>query len=166
MVVIMSKQPKGTDTATAAELGRILDLSEASIHAYARRGVIVRASRGRYRREESIRRDVRDLRTQLETAQGGSDSAALLRAEKIRVAQEQANKLALANARERGELFAADAVEREWSDMLRMLSSGLLTIPAQCGLKLPHLTQREVLVIDAEIRDKLAELGGSNGYDR
>jgi phage terminase Nu1 subunit (DNA packaging protein) len=82
------------------------------------------------------------------------------------VAQEQANKLALANARERGELFDADAVEREWSDMLRMLSSGLLTISAQCGLKLPHLTQRDVLVIDGEIRDKLAELGGSNGHAR
>jgi phage terminase Nu1 subunit (DNA packaging protein) len=162
----MSKLKNTDSTATAAELGRILDLSEASIHAYARRGVIVRASRGRYRREESIRRYVRELRAQLETAQGGSDSATLLRTEKIRVAQEQANKLALANARERGELFDADAVEREWSDMLRMLSSGLLTISAQCGLKLPHLTQRDVLVIDGEIRDKLAELGGSNGHAR
>ena len=110
----MSKLKNTDSTATAAELGRILDLSEASIHAYARRGVIVRASRGRYRREESIRRYVRELRAQLETAQGGSDSATLLRTEKIRVAQEQANKLALANARERGELFDADAVEREW----------------------------------------------------
>jgi phage terminase Nu1 subunit (DNA packaging protein) len=162
----MSKPPKGADTATAAELARILDLSEVSIHAQARRGVIIRASRGRYRRDESIRNYVRDLRAQLETARGGSDSAALLRAEKIRLAQEQANKLALENAARRGELFAADAVEREWSDMLRMVSTGLLTIPAQCGLKLPHLTQRDVLVIDTEIRDKLAELGGGNGRDR
>ena len=162
----MSKQPKSADTATAAELARTLDLSEASIHIHARRGIIIRASRGRYRRVESIRNYVRDLRGQLETARGGSDSAALLRAEKIRLAQEQANKLALANARERGELYEADVVEREWSDVLSMVSTGLLTIPAQCGLKLPHLTQRDVLVIDTEIRDKLAELGGGNGRDR
>ena len=162
----MSKPQKDADTATAAELARTLDLSEVSIHAQARRGVVIRASRGRYLRQESIRNYVRDLRVQLEAARGGSDSAALLRTEKIRLAQEQANKLALANARQRGELYDADMVEREWADILRTVSTGLLTIPAQCGLKLPHLTQRDVLVIDTEIRDKLAELGGGNGGDR
>ena len=50
--------------------------------------------------------------------------------------------------------------------MLRTVSTGLLTIPAQCGLKLPHLTQRDILVIDTEIRNKLGELGGGNGRDR
>ena len=159
----MSKRPKDADTSTAAELARTLDLSEASIHGLARRGVVVRASRGKYLREESVRRYVRELRAQLEAVKGGADSAATLRAEKIRVTKAQADAVEIKNAQKRGELLQADEVERTWSDTLRSLSTGLLTIPAQCGAKLPHLTQQDVLAIDVEIRARLVELGEGNG---
>jgi phage terminase Nu1 subunit (DNA packaging protein) len=148
---------------TAAELARTLDLSEASVHNYTRQGIIVRTGRGRYLREESIRRFVQHQRAQIEAARGGTDSATALRAEKIRLAAVQADKIAIANARERGELLVASEVEREWSDILRSVSVGMLTVAAQCGQKLPHLSRSDVVVIDGEIRAKLTELGGGNG---
>jgi phage terminase Nu1 subunit (DNA packaging protein) len=84
-----------------------------------------------------------------------------LLAEKIRLAKEQADKTALANAKARGELLPAAEVEREWAAILRDVRAAMLALPSRLQQKLPHLSAHDVAMIDREIRDVLAELGNS-----
>ena len=55
---------------------------------------------------------------------GGEASLAALRDERIRIAKEQADALALKNAEARGELLDAKAVEAEWASVLRTVRIG------------------------------------------
>jgi phage terminase Nu1 subunit (DNA packaging protein) len=69
-------------------------------------------------------------------------------------------KLAEAKLRQlSGELVEAAAVEREWTGICRMLSAGMLAVTSRVAQRLPHLTKRDLVEIDAEIRAGLTELG-------
>ncbi len=63
--------------------------------------------------------------------------------------------------RERGSLLEAEAVEHEWSDVLRTVRAGMLAVPSRVAQRLPHLTAHDVSEIDSEIRAVLAEIGTS-----
>ena len=80
-----------------------------------------------------------------------------------RLAAAQADKVELANARQRGSLVDAEAVEREWSDILRAVRAGMLAVPSRVAARLPHLTPHDVSEIDAEVRAVLSELGSIDG---
>ena len=84
-----------------------------------------------------------------------------MRSERIRIAREQADALALKNAAARGRLIEADAVEAEWSGVLRGVRAGCLAIPSRAAQRLPHLTPHDVAEIDAEVCAVLSELGSS-----
>src|SRR3954469_24426578 len=99
---------------TASELADHLGVSPRSVTELARRGIAVRAGPGRWRLRESIRRYCDDLRQR----GGGVAVAASAAAERGRLAKEQADALALKNARLRGSMLDAEAVEREWSSIL------------------------------------------------
>lgn len=80
--------------------------------------------------------------------------------ERERLAREQADAVALKNAKLRGELVPAIEVEKRWSDILRRVRSGVLAAPSRVRQTLPHLTSRDVAAIDAELRRVLDDLAG------
>lgn len=57
-----------------------------------------------------------------------------------------------------GELVAADAVAREWADILRRVRTGVLAVTSRVRAQLPHLTAQDAAVIDRELRDALSSL--------
>jgi len=66
-------------------------------------------------------------------------------------ARAMAEKVETANARQRGALLEAGAVEAEWTGVLRGVRARLLAVP----FRLPHLTPHDVSEMDAEIRAEL-----------
>ena len=131
---------------TASELADHLGVSPRSVTELGRRGIAVRAGPGRWRLRESVRRYCDDLRQR----GGGVAVAASAAAERGRLAKEQADAIALKNARLRGSLVDAEAVQREWGAVLTAVRSGCLAIPSRVGSRLPHLSPADVAAVEAE----------------
>jgi terminase small subunit / prophage DNA-packing protein len=146
------------DLAGAAVLARWLGVTDKTVRELANAGIAVRAKRGLYRLEESVRRYCEHIR-RTAAQRGGEASLAKMRDQRIRIAKEQADALALKNGAMRGELLDAKAVEREWSETLRGVRAGMLAVPSRAGARLPHLTPHDIAEIDAEVRAVLTELG-------
>jgi phage terminase Nu1 subunit (DNA packaging protein) len=140
-------------------LARWLGVTAKTVRELAKAGVAVRAGRGQYRLEESVRRYCKHVRRTASQG-GGEASLAALRDERIRIAKEQADALALKNAEARGGLLEAKAVEAEWSNILRTVRAGMLAAPSRAGSRLPHLSPHDIAEIDAEVRAVLLEVGG------
>jgi phage terminase Nu1 subunit (DNA packaging protein) len=86
-------------------------------------------------------------------------------AAKIKLANEQAEKIAVQNAAARKDLLPAKAVEAEWASILRDVRAGMLALPSRIQQRLPHLTGHDIAKIDREIRDalRLIALGEATG---
>lgn len=73
-------------------------------------------------------------------------------------------EVALAELRElevrqkRGASLDADAVAREWADILRQVRAGVLAVVSRVRAQLPHLTTHDASVIDRELRQALTAL--------
>ena len=81
--------------------------------------------------------------------------------ERARLARAQAELAETKLARQRGALLDAEAVEGEWSDILRTVRASMLAVPSRVAQRLPHLSAHDVAEIDAEVRAVLAEIGTS-----
>ncbi len=79
--------------------------------------------------------------------------------QRARLAKAQADIAELKAAHQRGALLHSEAVEREWSAILRGVRAGMLAVPSRVAQRLPHLTAHDVAEIDAKVRAVLAELG-------
>lgn len=144
---------------TAGELAGLIGVSPRSITDLAKRGIVYWADKGGgFDMSRSVRGYCEHLR-KLAAGRGGEVAIATATAERARLAKEQADHIALKNARERGALLDARVVEREWSEILRNVRAGLLAVPSRAAQRLPHLNMHDVVEIDAQIRDVLAELG-------
>lgn len=97
---------------------------------------------------------LREAASRIGTAKGNAE----LDAEKLRVQRETAEKLALANAKARGDLLDAAAVAREWSSILRDCRAAILATPARIGSRLPHLTAHDISEINRELAAALSDL--------
>jgi phage terminase Nu1 subunit (DNA packaging protein) len=126
----------------------------------ARRGIVVRAGRGTYVVEKSLRRYCSHLRD-LVTGRGGESAIASVTVERDRLAKAQADLAEAKGRRLRRELVPAADVESEWSSILRTVRAGMLAVPSRVQQKLPHLTTHDATVIDAEVREVLTEVGQS-----
>jgi phage terminase Nu1 subunit (DNA packaging protein) len=126
----------------------------------ARRGIVVRAGRGTYVVERSLRRYCSHLRD-LVTGRGGESAIASVTVERDRLAKAQADLAEAKGRRLRRELVPAADVESEWSSILRTVRAGMLAVPPRVQQKLPHLTTHDATVIDAEVREVLTEVGQS-----
>ena len=135
---------------TASQLADHLGVSPRSVTELGRRGIAVRAGPGRWRLRESIRRYCDDLKQR----GGGVAVQASAAAERGRLA----DGLVLKNARLRGSLVDAEAVEREWCSILTAVRSGCLAIPSRVASRLPHLSPADLAAVEAEVRAVLTEL--------
>jgi phage terminase Nu1 subunit (DNA packaging protein) len=155
----MTEQPD-LDEVRAVVLAEWLGVSEQTVRELAVREVVVRRGRGLYALKESVRNYCDTMRKSL-TGRGGEAQAATVASERARLAKAQADKVELANARARGALLDARAVEAEWSGVLRTVRAGMLAVPSRTAQRLPHLTPHDVAEIDAEVRAVLTEIGTS-----
>lgn len=138
---------------TAEQLGAVLGVSGRVVRELAQRGIIAKASRGQYPAAASIKAYCAHLREQA----AGRAGSTTLTAERIRIAKEQADKLAMANATSRGEMVPARDVEAGWAAVLREVRAAMLALPSRVHHLLPHLTPHDVASIDAEVRAALTE---------
>jgi phage terminase Nu1 subunit (DNA packaging protein) len=142
---------------SATTLAHWLGVTDKTVRKLAKREIVIRDGRGLYALELSVARYCEELR-KVGAARGDNDSLAKMRAQRIRVAKEQADQLVIKNAVARGELLDADEVERTWGGVLRGVRAGLLAVPSRIGARFPHLTPVDIDAIDREVRDALAEI--------
>jgi terminase small subunit / prophage DNA-packing protein len=56
------------------------------------------------------------------------------------------------------ELLEADAVSRDWSDMMRRVRAGVLAVTSRLRQQMPHLTPHDIQLVDRELRNALTGL--------
>ncbi len=139
-------------------LVRIFGISPRAVNDLAARGIIVKSGHDCYNLDLSVQSYTAHLR-EIASGRGGEAAGANLTAERARLAAVQAEEKALKVAKAKGELVAADGVEREWASILQKVRAGVLAIPARVQAKLGHLQPGDIAGIDAEIRSALGELG-------
>ncbi len=149
-------------TVGSGELAEWLGVSAQSIAAFANDGKVVRVKRGQYDLKASIQTYTAHLR-EVAAHRGGETAILDLTTERARLAKEQADGQELKNRQARGELVAAADVEREWSDVLRTVRSGMLAVTSRVRTA-AGLSQEQAIALDAELRLALTELGNSNEY--
>lgn len=139
---------------SAEELGRWLGISGNRVHTLGRDGIIPRNAAKQY----PLRAAIRAYCDHARAGATGRRADTELAAEKLRLAKEQADKIAFANARARGELISAGEVERAWAGVLRDVRAAFLALPSRAASKLGHLTPHDLAALDEEVRDVLLEL--------
>ena len=122
-----------------------------SVVELAKRGIAVKAGPNRYRLKASRRALLR----RSSAAGEGQGRARLRQLSEAVSRRSRRTPSRCENARQRGSLVDAEAVEREWSDILRTVRSGILAIPS----RLTHLAPQERAALDGELRRVLTELG-------
>ncbi|MDZ4057465.1 MAG: hypothetical protein U1D69_10990, partial [Polynucleobacter sp.] len=127
-----------------------------------RDGVMVRSSRGRFDVRKSLQNYLSRLRDGAKLGGKAGPVTDELKAEKLRLAREQADKLAINNAASRGEMVSTADVVKEWENVLRDVRAALLAVPSRIGSKLPHLGAHDVAEIGAEIKAALAGLANGD----
>lgn len=143
------------------ELADLLGLTSSRIRTLTRDGVLKRTGKATYDRREAVRAYCHALREALTKKGHASKGGDAMAAEKLRLAAALAEKAERANAAARGELIPAAQVAREWSEVLRGVRAGLLSVPSRVGSRLGHLTPHDLSEIDLEIRSTLNDLAGA-----
>jgi phage terminase Nu1 subunit (DNA packaging protein) len=152
-------------TMTEAQLAAFLGIATSQVRTKTRDGVLIRVPGGKKGAPAGwdVRASLRGYLSQLrEGAVKGGPQTDELKAEKLRLAREQADKLEIANAAARGDMVRAADVEREWANVLRDVRSTMLAVPSRVGSKLAHLSAHDVAEIDSEIKAALEGLANGN----
>ena len=147
-------------TMTEAELAKLLGIVTSRIRTLHREGVMIKTGRNQFDVRASLNNYLSRLRDG--ATKGGGQIPDDLKAEKLRLARQQADKLEIANASARGELVRSADVEREWANVLRDVRSTMLAVSSRVGSKLAHLTAHDVAEIDSEIKAALEGLANGN----
>ncbi len=131
-------------------------LSSTAVASFARRGVMVRADRGKFDLEASVRAYCTHMReavaAQGRPAQSGTGK------ERQRLAAAQAAAVEFKNAVRRGELVEAEAVAREWEVMCVTIRAAILRVPRRAVARL-RLNDAQARDLEDECRAALRELG-------
>tara|TARA_R110002124_G_scaffold108732_1_gene261378 strand:+ start:500 stop:988 length:489 start_codon:yes stop_codon:yes gene_type:complete len=143
----MLDDPPEGETLTAAELGEWLGLTANRVHALGRDGVLPRGEGKQYPLQASVSAYCAHCRS---LAKGKATDAELA-AEKIRLAREQADKIALQNAAARGELLDSQTIAAEWRGIITDLRAAVLAVPSRVASEL-GFDRKETIVLDSEIR--------------
>jgi phage terminase Nu1 subunit (DNA packaging protein) len=153
--------PVSRDQISETDLADLLGLTANRIRTLTRDGVLKRVAPATYDRREAVRAYCHALREALTKKGHASKGGDAMAAEKLRLAAALAEKAERANAAARGELIPAAQVTREWSEVLRGVRAGLLSLPSRVGSRLGHLTPHDLSEIDREIRSTLHDLSGA-----
>lgn len=135
------------DTVTAGELAEWLGLTPNRVSALAREGVIPRDAHKRF----PLRASIRAYCDHARAGATGRRADTELAAEKLRLAREQADKIAFANARARGELLDAREVATAWRGVVVDLRAALLAVPGRVATRL-GMNREATAALDDEIR--------------
>ena len=146
-------------TMSESELAVLFGIASSHVRTLCRDGVMVRVGRGRFDVRQSLQNYIARLRP---GAVKGGPQTDELKAEKLRLARQQADKLEISNAAARGDMIRAADVEREWANVLRDVRSTMLAVPSRVGAKLGHLTAHDVAEIDSEIKAAMQGLADGN----
>lgn len=139
---------------SAAALADLLGVTSQTVTDRARRGVVPRDDDGRFPLRDAVRAYADELH-----AAAGRHGAGKRNPERERLLAGQARLVELKVAQAEGRLLDARAVETEWSDVVRTLRAGMLSLSSRLGARLPALSRAEVEVIDDEIRRLLTGMG-------
>lgn len=144
--MLLDDPPDG-ETVTAAELAEWLGLTPNRVHALGRDGVLPRGDGKRY----PLRASVAAYCAHCRSLAKGKSTDAELASEKIRLAREQADKIALQNAAARGELLDSRIVASEWRSIITDLRAAVLAVPSRVASEL-GFDRKATIVLDSEIR--------------
>lgn len=137
-------------TVSAAELADWLGLTPNRVHALARDGVLPRGGGKLFPLRDAIRAYCEHARA----GAMGRRADTELAAEKLRLARETADKVALQNAVARGDMLDARDVANEWRRIVTDLRAGVLAIPSRVAARLAF-DRTATAALDAEIRDAM-----------
>ena len=143
---------------TGPVLEELLDVSHETIRRRANDGALVKVSRGRYDLVASLRKYFSYLE-QVAGGRGGEDAQAQAAIASARLKTAQAEREEMKLAVERGELVDAKAVERQWSQDWKTVSSSMLSVPTRIAQDMPHLARTDIAAIDRIIREALQKVG-------
>ncbi len=146
---------------TLQQMAALLGVSTKTVAQLVRDGLLKKAGRGKYALA-SVTIYVEHLRA-LAAKHGRPLTAnSELNDQRTRLAKAQADEKELRAAALRGDLIEAQAVEREWAEILRRVRAGVLAAPSRVRQRLPHLTAADAAQIDAELREVLTEVAGDD----
>lgn len=145
-----SRLPDDSRTVTAGELAGWLGLTSNRVSALARDGVLPRDADKAF----DLKRAVAAYCEHCRLGATGRRADSALAAEKLRLAKEQADKIAFQNARARGELLDTREVATAWRGVVTDLRAGILAIPGRVAARL-GLDRKAAAALDAEIRDAM-----------
>jgi len=127
---------------TGQSLAGLLDLDMTSITALARSGIVVGSGvRGRYLLAPSVRNYVRHLR-EVATGRQGNELNAVDENARLKIVQRK--NYELKNATLEGSLVPMDDITEAWGIIVRAIKAMVLSFPARCHEKLPHLKSDDV----------------------
>lgn len=132
-------QPKAA-SADTAQLCRLFDLTSARIGQLCKDGVIFKTGKNQYDLWRSVKGYITYLQNR-KTNQHGLTGNADLDAERLRKMTEEADKLALANARSRGELVEVTAVKKLGEKVMVAIRSRIMQFPLSDDEKDKLLTE-------------------------
>ena len=142
---------------SAATLGELLGITGNRVNALGRDGVLPRVQRGgvfAYTLPDAVVAYVDWAR---DNPRGRRVKDPALADEKHRLAKEQADKIALQNARARGDLLEASAVRAEWLTVAADLRARLFAVRARIAVRL-GLDRATAAALDSELRKALSEI--------
>lgn len=93
---------------------------------------------------------------------GRKPSVTSLHAARVRKEFALAELRELEVRRRRGALLDAEAVRREWCDLLRQVRAGVLAVTSRVRSQLPHLSAHDADVLDRELRQALAAIADAD----
>ena len=137
-------------TATAAELADWLGLTANRVSTLAREGVLPRDADKAF----PLRAAIRAYCDHARAGATGRRVDSELAAEKLRLARESADKIALQNAVARGDMLDARTVANEWRAVVTDLRAGVLAVPSRVAALL-GLDRAATTALDREIRDAM-----------
>jgi len=163
-----ARVPPWPDTATADQLGALLDISGRRVRELAAEGVFPRAG-GRYAVLSCVHAYIADLRSR-ERSKPGPDPQAIAaaldgRQQRARLAKLQADRVELEIQRERGQLVDAEAIKVAYVTIVTQARNRLLAVPGAAKGHLPHLTVDEVEMLEGLIAAALEEVADGDDED-
>jgi phage terminase Nu1 subunit (DNA packaging protein) len=131
------KAKSAADKVNAAELGRVLGISRASIANLATDRVLPRASRGEFGLAACVQAYIRHKLLQAGAADIGTKT---LVAERSRLAKFKADQAERESQIESGKLVNVNEVDTAWQTIVHTIRSRLLLIPTKTAPRLASLT--------------------------